>query len=412
MTLPVFFFYGFAFIGLFHSLVFSFVAVKNKQPANLIITFYLLAQSLIILEYVFYWSGLYIRFHYFNNISFPLHFLFGPLLFMYTHYVLNENKPFKKYLPHLIPAIVVLVLMLPYFFSTASLKVYHTKMIPYLFLDLQQVPFMIMIHVSIYLVIILVKIIKHQRVGHINSWLLMLLGFLGLYMACYMAYYYMAVQPWFTLTHDYFVSLGMCASIVAIIFIAYSKQNILNGYNLSDSVRFENFYITYREPKIKTLDHPSPAAVLSYQVPVQKVMDMPKEPLTYTITDAEEKYKNSGLTEETIQELAIALELLMKKEKLYRECELKLETLSDKLAVSKHHLSQVINQCYGINFFEYVNMLRIEEAKHLLASLDKKSMNIIEVAYAVGYNTKNTFNSAFKRITGFTPTEYRSQKSA
>ncbi|MBK7965549.1 MAG: helix-turn-helix transcriptional regulator [Bacteroidetes bacterium] len=75
----------------------------------------------------------------------------------------------------------------------------------------------------------------------------------------------------------------------------------------------------------------------------------------------------------------------------------------------KHYVSQIINQYYKVNYFEYINLLRIEEAKSLLVNVNKKSMNIIEVAYTVGYNTKNTFNNAFRRIVGVTPSEYRQQ---
>ena len=116
------------------------------------------------------------------------------------------------------------------------------------------------------------------------------------------------------------------------------------------------------------------------------------------------------MTEDALKELALSLKQLMQKERLYRESELKLETLANKLNISKHFISQIINQVYRVNFFEYINLLRIEEAKQLLAGNDKKSMNIIEVAYSVGYNTKNTFNTAFRRIVGVTPTEYRNQQ--
>lgn len=107
--------------------------------------------------------------------------------------------------------------------------------------------------------------------------------------------------------------------------------------------------------------------------------------------------------------MAEALNQLMKTDKLYRESELKLETLATKLDMPKHYVSQVINQHYQVNFFQYINLLRIDEAKQLLTTADKKALNIIEIAYAVGYNTKNTFNTAFRRIVGVTPTEYRHQ---
>jgi len=54
MTLPVLFFYGFAFLGFIHAIIFSFLAIKFKRTADLIITFYLLAQSIVIFEYVLF----------------------------------------------------------------------------------------------------------------------------------------------------------------------------------------------------------------------------------------------------------------------------------------------------------------------------------------------------------------------
>ncbi|MEO8150380.1 MAG: AraC family transcriptional regulator [Bacteroidia bacterium] len=411
MTLPVLFFYGFAFVGLIHSLLFSFLAIRNKRTADLLITLYLLAQSLVILEYVFYWSGINVQYHYFNCISVPLLFLFGPLLFMYVQYVFYENKNPKKYLLHFAPALAVFILMLPFFFSTGNLKNFHYKMIKYFILDFQIIVYFIMAHMTIYVIVILAKVIKQKRVGHINSWLLVIVFLFAFYVACYISYYYMAAQPWFTLTHDYFVSLGMCGSIVAIIYVAYGKNKILDGYSLKESIGLENIVLSFRETQPKEIESQKKNTVFTYDFPIEDVAVKTETQLEPELKiQSVEKYKNSGLTEDALKELALSLKQLMKKEQLYRENELKLETLSNKLGVSKHHVSQVINQIYGVNFFEYINLLRIEEAKQLLAANDKKSMNIIEVAYTVGYNTKNTFNTAFRRIVGVTPTEYRSQQ--
>ena len=54
-----------------------------------------------------------------------------------------------------------------------------------------------------------------------------------------------------------------------------------------------------------------------------------------------------------------------------------------------------------------MNQLRVEEARQLLAETSRSDMHVIEVAYAVGFNNKASFNAAFKRATGMTPTEYR-----
>ncbi|MBK9046995.1 MAG: AraC family transcriptional regulator [Bacteroidetes bacterium] len=59
-----------------------------------------------------------------------------------------------------------------------------------------------------------------------------------------------------------------------------------------------------------------------------------------------------------------------------------------------------------------MNALRIEEAKSLLANPQKHKVNVIEIAYQVGFNNKVTFNSTFKKSTGLTPTEFRKQNAS
>ncbi|HNO12359.1 MAG TPA: helix-turn-helix domain-containing protein, partial [bacterium] len=121
------------------------------------------------------------------------------------------------------------------------------------------------------------------------------------------------------------------------------------------------------------------------------------------------KYGNSFLPHSAVQQIANDLEKIMETEKLYLENDIKLEILAQKLNVSKHHISQTINRVYVVNFFDYINKKRIEEAKRILHNYEKKDLNVLEVAFMVGYNHKGTFNSVFKKMTGTTPTEYRKQ---
>ncbi len=320
---------------------------------------------------------------------------------------------------HFIPAIIVFILMLPYFLSTADLKLHHYKMIPYFIIDPATIVYLIIAHMTFYFGFLMLKIGKEKRVGHIKNWLLTIVGIFGFYIACYVSYYVMVNYSWFNLTTDYFVSTGLCASIIAIVYFAYSNQKILNGYKVTESLSVANVYFSYKERTTDTATEVKKVAAPTYQFPspILSISDEITEATTLkrnaeaesVIEDADIKYKNSGLTFDAITELAAALHQLMQKEKLYRKSELKLETLAMRLGVARHYVSQVINQHYGVNFFEYINVLRIEEAKQLLSSAENKNQNIIEVAYAVGYTTKNTFNTAFRRIVGVTPTEYRNQ---
>jgi len=86
--------------------------------------------------------------------------------------------------------------------------------------------------------------------------------------------------------------------------------------------------------------------------------------------------------------------------------ELSLSKLADEVGITKHQASEAINMGYGGNFYEWVNEKRITVATQLLKQSDKK---ITDICYEVGFNSKSTFNTAFKTITGLTPSQYRKQ---
>ncbi|WP_103070673.1 helix-turn-helix domain-containing protein [Aquimarina sediminis] len=118
------------------------------------------------------------------------------------------------------------------------------------------------------------------------------------------------------------------------------------------------------------------------------------------------KYKNSGLTDMLSLELKDRLLDLMNKEKIYRKNDINLQKLSEFLGTTRHNTSQVINEHFDLNFFELINRYRIEEAKELLKMDKHKKVNIIDVAYEVGFNNKVTFNKSFKKYNKITPSEY------
>ncbi len=120
----------------------------------------------------------------------------------------------------------------------------------------------------------------------------------------------------------------------------------------------------------------------------------------------ESKYARSGLSEKRKRELYLALVDLMEKEKHYLNPELSAGFLADKLNISQNHLSQVLNEAVGKNFYEFVNYYRIREAKKLLENVENNS-SILSIAYDVGFNSKTTFNIAFKKIAKMSPSEYR-----
>jgi AraC-like DNA-binding protein len=119
------------------------------------------------------------------------------------------------------------------------------------------------------------------------------------------------------------------------------------------------------------------------------------------------KYARSSLDAGTARRIRRKLEAALARPETCRDSLLNLRSLSRDIGEKAHYVSQVINQELGSNFYEIVNRHRIAEAKRLLA--DETEPTVLEIALAVGFNSKSTFNTAFRRETGMTPTEFRAK---
>ncbi|MEW6367377.1 MAG: helix-turn-helix transcriptional regulator [Acidobacteriota bacterium] len=118
------------------------------------------------------------------------------------------------------------------------------------------------------------------------------------------------------------------------------------------------------------------------------------------------KYAQSTLSRADSEKHLERLRTLMEEEELYLTPSLSVDQLAQKLHIQPRHLSQTINDCAGQSFIDFVNRYRIEEAKRLLKDPEHKR-TILEVAYQSGFNSKATFNSAFRKSAGMTPSRFR-----
>ena len=127
--------------------------------------------------------------------------------------------------------------------------------------------------------------------------------------------------------------------------------------------------------------------------------------------DLRKKYQTSGLSPEKAQELKKNLLDLMEREKPFLNNLLNISDLAKKLSVPPWYISQVINEAFNQNYFDFINKFRVEEAQKQLADSTKKHLSILEIAYDVGFNSKSTFNTAFKKYLKTTPSHFRRNMS-
>jgi len=123
------------------------------------------------------------------------------------------------------------------------------------------------------------------------------------------------------------------------------------------------------------------------------------------------KYQRNRLDDAEAQELEAKLDVLMEKEHLYRESALTLSVLANRLGVPPHALSQLLNVRIGKSFFFFVNTHRVEALKRALLDPAQAGRGVLELAFEVGFSSKSTVNSFFKKLTGTTPTAFRSARS-
>lgn len=123
-------------------------------------------------------------------------------------------------------------------------------------------------------------------------------------------------------------------------------------------------------------------------------------------SETDSKYIKSGLQKDNVDVYYSSLVQLMDSEKLFLDSKLSIKTVADKLGLSVNHLSQVINQQSGKNFFKFINEYRVEEAKKLLPDQSNKKYTILAIAYDCGFNSKSSFNTIFKQFTGKTPSGF------
>jgi AraC-like DNA-binding protein len=121
------------------------------------------------------------------------------------------------------------------------------------------------------------------------------------------------------------------------------------------------------------------------------------------------KYQKTAIPISEIAEIKDRLLQWMMKEKPYLDPGLTIDDLAGQLNLKRHHLSQVINQEFSRNFFEFINGYRVEAFKGMAVRPENRHLSIMGMAFDCGFNSKATFNQVFKKQEGVTPSAFLKQ---
>lgn len=118
------------------------------------------------------------------------------------------------------------------------------------------------------------------------------------------------------------------------------------------------------------------------------------------------RYEKSSLDKAAMDDYEQVLKKYVESSKIFLNAELSLEDLAQQVKIPKHHLTQLLNERMGKNFYNYINEYRVQEAVRRLKN-KSEDVNILSLAYDCGFNSKSSFNNYFKKVTQHTPSSYR-----
>jgi AraC-like DNA-binding protein len=360
------------FFYLFSAVIGFFIGIllllkrQNDKIANLLISSFILINALFIFQIFLFLTNLKFRTPHILYLSSVTIYLYGPLIYFYFKRIALNYKFKKSDLLHLLPTAMILMVFIPVFLLSAEAKLKVMLDVgsfdrrPYLLFTVSTKILSLLVYGYLLLRLYLKcreKIALFSTA--LQKWLFNLVIFVEIYVFAYLIYgtIIMKVTPNYD---DFLFHIQVSIIAVMVLYIGYNSYLRPNMFAVSGAKSLKG----------------------------------------------KNKYKKSSLTPSFSSELKEKLIYLLESEKIYKQNDISLDYLAEKLDTTRHNASQVINENFNLSFFELINTYRIEEALEILKNDTTKSKNIIEVAYEVGFNNKVSFNKSFKKHLSQTPSQY------
>lgn len=368
----------FNFLALIHALtgiigifiVIILFAKRNLDKTSVcLIGSFILFHSFFMLHISLFMSNYNLMFPHSFYISTPFSFLYGPLLYFYFKRVVENYRISIKDAVHLIPTVLLIFWLMPYYSLSATEKFN-------LLIDNTE---------SVHLGRKVLVVIKS---------LSLCLYAIGIYLV------YRNKKKNSKNSNSEVKSRVLWERSIMIIFVCYAFAYLLHGavvVRLVDYLPFDYLKSVFMIAMI---------IYMALMSGLRPEIIMNANGNTFGLSNLPIKYEKSNLTESYSSELKDKLVDLLTHQKVYKNNSISLETLSEMLGTTRHNTSQVINEHFSMSFYDLINQYRILEAVDIFDEDQKRNLNIIEVAYEVGYNNKVTFNKAFKKQMNQTPSTY------
>ncbi|MRR20232.1 AraC family transcriptional regulator [bacterium] len=370
------------FLGVFQGLLVSWFFIKNSggnRRGNLFQGLLLLTMSLAIFEEWLNNTGFIVRVLYLTNFTESLNFAFGPLFYFYVRATLDPDSGKKAWI-HFIPLFFWTIYMVFQFIQPDEMKYnsyIQTKHPGWDYIEI-------------------VSPVSDDPLGirrYVNHLMLLQLALYFSLAVVTVVKKFIAEKQSFFATENTVLRVLRNSAIHILILIAimvltkayFGMRSDVGGYFIASYVSFM-IYSTSWQILNRSDYFDSPGSFLSFPGV---------------------KYRKSSLSEETKELILKKIRKEMDTNSFFTNNLASLSGLARQIGESPHHVSQVINEKMNMNFFEMLAYYRVEHAKKLIRNDKAGRITVEELAELVGYNSKSSFNSAFRKYTSKTPSEYR-----
>jgi AraC-like DNA-binding protein len=355
-----------------------------KRVANRVLAGLMLAFTVYLVMSAYYSAGWIRTYPHFFGLSYPLPWLFGPLVYLYSVTASDSDVRFRsRHALHLLPPILVVLVTLPIYLMSGPEKIAFLDRlqrgdVPATIAVIDPTKYLSGIAYSVATVWYLRQ--HRRRIEHSYSntarvnlrWLLWLSG--------------AAAMIWL---------IAVAVRVVKLV------QDSSNGDVVALAIAILVYAIGYlglRQPEIHRFDEPVKESP-------PEMEEAPTSAPTVRPIDARPKRSGLGKAEATL--LKNELLSLMTREHPYRDPDLTLPDLASRLNTTPHKLSELLNTELEQTFYDFVNGYRVEDVQRRLLESKSKHLNVLALAMDAGFASKSTFNEVFKRRTGQTPSTYR-----